>query len=85
MGSSLSAPAVTLGPATYDLENYDDSNTWDLNAYGLTYDYDDLDEEVRKDFNSLSILSSFTHLHVVPNLYGFVLYGTEHKRRKLGC
>ncbi|KAF4107523.1 opticin isoform X2 [Onychostoma macrolepis] len=46
MGFSLSAPPVTLGPASYDLENYDDSNTWDLNTYGLTYDYDDLDEEV---------------------------------------
>ncbi|XP_051528699.1 opticin [Myxocyprinus asiaticus] len=29
------------------MENYDvDSDTWDLNSYGETYDYDDLDEEI---------------------------------------
>ncbi|XP_026131559.1 epiphycan-like isoform X2 [Carassius auratus] len=46
MGFSLSAPPITSGPGPYDLENYDDSNTWNLNTYGETYDYDDLDEEV---------------------------------------
>ncbi|XP_043107500.1 opticin [Puntigrus tetrazona] len=46
MGFSLSAPPVTFVPAAYDLDNYDDPNTWDINTYGLTYDYDDLDEEV---------------------------------------
>ncbi|XP_026131558.1 epiphycan-like isoform X1 [Carassius auratus] len=45
MGFSLSAPPITSGPGPYDLENYDDSNTWNLNTYGETYDYDDLDEE----------------------------------------
>lgn len=50
MGFSLSAPPITSGPGPYDLENYDDSNTWNLNTYGETYDYDDLDEEVRGGF-----------------------------------
>uniref|UniRef100_A0A8C2CAV1 LRRNT domain-containing protein n=1 Tax=Cyprinus carpio TaxID=7962 RepID=A0A8C2CAV1_CYPCA len=46
MGFSLSAPPVVLGPAAYDLENYDDSDTWDLNTYGETDDFNDMDEEV---------------------------------------
>ncbi|KAK2874291.1 hypothetical protein Q8A67_021444 [Cirrhinus molitorella] len=46
MGFSLSAPPVDLDPAAYDLENYDDTNTLDLNTYGDPYDYDDPDEEV---------------------------------------
>lgn len=46
VGFSVSAPPVDS--AAYDPENYDvDSDTWDLNTYGETYDYDDLDEEVR--------------------------------------
>uniref|UniRef100_A0A8C2GNH7 Opticin n=1 Tax=Cyprinus carpio TaxID=7962 RepID=A0A8C2GNH7_CYPCA len=47
MGFSLSAPPVTSGPGPYDLDNYDDSDTWNLNTYGETYDYEGLDEEVR--------------------------------------
>uniref|UniRef100_A0A8C2ANL0 Opticin n=1 Tax=Cyprinus carpio TaxID=7962 RepID=A0A8C2ANL0_CYPCA len=46
MGFSLSAPPVTSGPGPYDLDNYDDSDTWNLNTYGETYDYEGLDEEV---------------------------------------
>uniref|UniRef100_A0A8C1LYS7 Epiphycan-like n=1 Tax=Cyprinus carpio TaxID=7962 RepID=A0A8C1LYS7_CYPCA len=46
MGFSLSAPPVVLGPTAYDLENYDDSDTWDLNTYGETDDFNDMDEEV---------------------------------------
>ncbi|XP_051958011.1 opticin [Xyrauchen texanus] len=47
MGFSLSAPPVEMDPAVYGMENYDvDSDTWDLNSYGETYDYDDLDEEI---------------------------------------
>lgn len=68
MGFSLSAPPVVLGPAAYDLENYDDSDTWDLNTYGETDDFDDMDEEVRggfKSFVSSSILSSFIQHHIV--------------------
>ncbi|XP_056591199.1 opticin [Triplophysa dalaica] len=45
VGFSVSAPPVDS--AAYDPENYDvDSDTWDLNTYGETYDYDDLDEEI---------------------------------------
>ncbi|KAM9444121.1 opticin [Clarias gariepinus] len=42
LGSCWAAP-----PVDSDLLNYDeDSDTWDLNSYGETYDYDVLDEEV---------------------------------------
>ncbi|XP_055040590.2 opticin [Misgurnus anguillicaudatus] len=45
MGFSQSAPPVESDP--YGLENYDvDADTWDLNTYGETYIYDDLDEEI---------------------------------------
>lgn len=44
VGFSVGAPPVDS--AAYDLENYD-VDAWDLNTYGETYDYDDLDEEVR--------------------------------------
>ncbi|KAI7795052.1 opticin [Triplophysa rosa] len=43
----FSVSALPVDSAAYDLENYDvDSDTWDLNTYGETYDYDDLDEEI---------------------------------------
>ncbi|KTG35244.1 hypothetical protein cypCar_00014170 [Cyprinus carpio] len=58
MGFSLSAPPVVLGPAAYDLENYDDSDTWDLNTYGETDDFNDMDEEVRGGFKSFVIILS---------------------------
>lgn len=49
MGFGQSAPPVESDP--YALENYDvDADTWDLNTYGETYDYDDLDEEVSPFF-----------------------------------
>lgn len=42
LGSCWAAP-----PVDSDLLNYDvDADTWDLNTYGETYDYDDLEEEV---------------------------------------
>ncbi|XP_059384971.1 epiphycan-like [Carassius carassius] len=44
MGFSLSAPPDDMGPAVYDLENYYDSDTWDLHTYGETDDFDDMDE-----------------------------------------
>lgn len=48
VGFGVSAPPVDSDTAAYDLESYDvDSDAWDLNTYGETYDYDDLDEEVR--------------------------------------
>ncbi|XP_051531513.1 opticin-like [Myxocyprinus asiaticus] len=47
MSFGLSAPPVESDLAGYGLENYDVySNTWDLDSYGETYDYDDLDEEI---------------------------------------
>ncbi|KAB5536954.1 hypothetical protein PHYPO_G00113250 [Pangasianodon hypophthalmus] len=42
LGSCWAAPPVDSDPVNYDV----DSDTWDLNTYGETYDYDDLDEEV---------------------------------------
>ncbi|KAK9966526.1 hypothetical protein ABG768_003633 [Culter alburnus] len=45
LGFSLSAPPTDLDSEAFS-PNYDDLNTWDLNPYGMTYDYDDLDEEV---------------------------------------
>lgn len=59
MGFSLCAPPVDLDLAAYDLENYDDSNTWELNTYGNTYHYDDLPEEVSGGFRSFVSVSSF--------------------------
>ncbi|KAI5093566.1 opticin precursor [Silurus meridionalis] len=42
LGSCWAAP-----PVDTDLVNYDvDSDTWDLNSYGESYEYDDLDEEI---------------------------------------
>lgn len=47
LGSCWAAPPLDSDPAAFDLENYDvDSDTWDLNTYGETYDYDDLNEEI---------------------------------------
>ncbi|KAI4894976.1 hypothetical protein NFI96_028739 [Prochilodus magdalenae] len=47
LGSCWGAPPVNSDPATYELENYDeDSDTWDLNSYGETLEYDDLDQEI---------------------------------------
>lgn len=42
LGSCWAAPPVDSDPVNYDV----DSEMWDLNNYGETYDYDDLDEEV---------------------------------------
>lgn len=49
LGFSLSAPPTDLDSFN---PNYDDLNTWDLNPFGMTYDYDDVDEEVRGGFKS---------------------------------
>lgn len=50
-GSCWAAP-----PGVSDLVNYDvDSDTWDLNSYGQTYDYDDLDEEAGNARISVSV------------------------------
>lgn len=51
LGSCWAAP-----PGVSDLVNYDvDTDTWDLNSYGQTYDYDDLDEEAGNAGISVSV------------------------------
>ncbi|XP_047005528.1 opticin [Ictalurus punctatus] len=42
LGSCWAAPPVDSDPANYDV----DLDMWDLNDYGETYEYEDLDEEV---------------------------------------
>lgn len=54
LGSCWAAP-----PVDSDLLNYDeDSDTWDLNSYGETYDYDVLDEEVENAGIVVSVQNS---------------------------
>ncbi|KAK3512866.1 hypothetical protein QTP70_028938 [Hemibagrus guttatus] len=69
LGSCWAAP-----PVDSDLMNYDvDADTWDLNTYGETYDYDDLDEEVDNggisfEVGTMAPPAAVTHLHpaVIP-------------------
>lgn len=51
LGSCWGAPPVDSDPAAYKQENYDvDSDSWDLNSYGETLEYDDYHfEEVMRE------------------------------------
>ncbi|TST85789.1 Epiphycan [Bagarius yarrelli] len=60
-GSCWAAPPVDSDQVNYDV----DVDTWDLNTYGETYDYDDLDEEVDNARISVGTMASpavSTHL-----------------------
>ncbi|XP_060766179.1 opticin [Neoarius graeffei] len=56
LGSCWAAPPVDSDPVNYDV----DSETWDLNNYGETYDYDDLDEEI--EVETMGPPGTVTHL-----------------------
>ncbi|KAK2821342.1 hypothetical protein Q7C36_020685 [Tachysurus vachellii] len=68
LGSCWAAP-----PTDSDLVNYDvDADTWDLNTYGETYDYDDLEEDadnagISFEVGTMASPVAITHPHPADN------------------